>query len=136
MASSAPATFDHVVLLMFENKPLKKMVGNRTDASYVISLIDACSYAKNDLSLSITSLADYVALTSGYTGCTAIDASGTCTSPKLITSNQEPKLWPQASKSILELMGANAVHWGKSQPGNCPITEKSADYAINHTPFA
>lgn len=135
-ASSAPATFDHVVLLMFENKPLKKIVGNRTDAPYLNSLVDACSYAKNDLSLSITSLANYVALTSGYTGCTAIDASGTCTSPKLITSNLDPKVWPQASRSIFELMGANAVQWGESQPGNCPITEKSADYAINHTPFA
>ncbi|MGB8384431.1 MAG: hypothetical protein WCG47_24880 [Dermatophilaceae bacterium] len=124
------------MLLMFENKPLKKIVGNRTDAPYLNSLVDACSYAKNDQSLSTTSLANYVALTSGYTGCAAIDASGTCTSPKLITSNQDPKVWPQASKSIFELMGANAVQWGESQPGNCPITEKSADYAINHTPFA
>jgi len=135
-ASAAPATFDHVVLLMFENKPLKKIVGNRTDAPYLNSVIDDCSYAKNDLSLSLTSLANYVALTSGYTGCTAIDASGKCTNLKPITSNQDPRVWPQASKSIFELMGANAVQWGESQPGNCPITEKSADYAINHTPFA
>lgn len=66
---------------MFENKPLKKIVGNRTDAPYLNSLVDACSYAKNDQSLSITSLANYGALTSGYTGCTAIDELPGCDSP-------------------------------------------------------
>ena len=87
-ASSAPATYAHVALIMFENKPLKKIVGNTTDAPYLNSLINACSYSKNDLSLSTTSLANYVALTSGYTGCAAIDANFQCTQPKVITANK------------------------------------------------
>jgi phosphatidylinositol-3-phosphatase len=134
-ASSAPTTYAHVALIMFENKPLKKIVGNTTDAPYLNSLIKACSYSKNDLSLSTTSLANYIALTSGYTGCVAIDASGACTSLKPITSNQPPSTWPQASKSIFELMGNNAKEWAESMPGPCTITEKSTDFVINHTPY-
>src|SRR6478672_4908022 len=68
-AAAAPATWDHVTLIMFENKPLKKIIGNTADAPYINAIAKACSYSKNDLSLSTTSLANYIALTSGYTGC-------------------------------------------------------------------
>jgi hypothetical protein len=44
-ASSAPTTYAHVALIMFENKPLKKIVGNTTDAPYRNSLISGCSYS-------------------------------------------------------------------------------------------
>jgi hypothetical protein len=56
-----------VPLIMFENTPLARIVGNTVDPPYLNSLIKACSYSKNDLSLSTTSLANYIALTSGYT---------------------------------------------------------------------
>jgi len=133
-ATSAPATYSHVALIVFENKPLKKIVGNTADAPYLNSLINACSYSKNDLSLSTTSLANYIALTSGYTGCTAIDANGACTAPKPITSNNPPATWPQASKSIFELMGKQAVEWNESMPTNCALTS-SGDFVVNHAPY-
>ncbi|MDX6310528.1 MAG: phosphatidylinositol-3-phosphatase [Nocardioidaceae bacterium] len=134
-ASSAPATFSHVVLIIFENKPVTKIVGDTTDAPYLNSLINACSYSKNDKSLSNTSLANYVALTSGYTGCSAATAAGVCTTEKLITSNSPPATWPQASKSIFELMGSDAREWSESEPSNCPVTDTSAAFAINHSPY-
>lgn len=119
---------------MFENKPLNRIVGNTTDAPYLNSLIQACSYSKNDLSLSTTSLANYVALTSGYTGCTAIDNNGICTSLKPITSNSTPTTWPQASESIFELMGDKAAEWNESMPSNCSM-KATTGFVINHAPY-
>lgn len=130
----APTTYAHVALIMFENKPLKKIVGNTTDAPYLNSLIKACSYSKNDLSLSTTSLTNYIALTSGYKGCKTADANGVCTSELEITSNKDTTVWPQASKSIFELMGNDAVEWGESMTTNCQL-KSSGDFVINHTPF-
>ncbi len=132
--ANAPTTYSHVALIMFENKPLKRIVGNTSDAPYLNSLIKACSYSKNDLSLSTTSLANYVALTSGYTGCTAIDSNGLCTKLTPITANKPSSVWPQASKSIFELMGANAAEWDESAPANC-APAGTTDYVDNHAPY-
>jgi hypothetical protein len=133
-ATAAPTMYSHVALIMFENKPLKKIVGNTTDAPYLNSLINACSYSKNDLSLSTTSLANYIALTSGYTGCVAISASGVCTSLKPVTSNSTPTTWPQASTSIFELMGSNAAEWNESMPSSCYL-KGTTDFVVNHAPY-
>jgi phosphatidylinositol-3-phosphatase len=133
-AADAPTTYSHVALIMFENKPLKKIVGNTADAPYLNSLVKACSYSKSDLSLSTTSLANYVALTSGYTGCSVIDSNGLCTKLTPITANKPSSVWPQATKSIFELMGANATEWNESAPSNCALTG-TGDYVDNHAPF-
>ncbi len=120
-AGAAPAAWDHVTLIMFENKPLKKIIGNTADAPYINSIAKACSYSKNDLSLSTTSLANYVALTSGYTGCDKADTNGICTHELPITANKPPSSWPQASKSIFELMNTaapgSAVEWAEDSQG-------------------
>jgi len=132
--AAAPQTYAHVAMIVFENKPLKKIVGNTTDAPYLNSLIQACSYSKNDQSLSATSLTNYVALTSGYTGCKTANVDGVCTTPLEITSNKDPKTWPQASKSIFELMGSAAVEWAESMPANCSLSSRG-DFVVNHTPY-
>jgi hypothetical protein len=132
--ATAPTTYAHVAMIMFENKPLKKIVGNTADAPYLNSLIKACSYSKNDLSLSTTSLTNYIALTSGYEGCKTADSNGVCTSELEITSNKDTTVWPQASKSIFELMGNDAVEWAESMTTNCQL-KSSGDFVINHTPF-
>ncbi len=137
-AGAAPATWDHVTLIMFENKPLKKIVGNTSDAPYINSITNACSYSKNDLSLSTTSLANYIALTSGYTGCDIADANGLCTHEKPITANKPPSTWPQASKSIFELMDAaapgSAVEWAEDSQGTC-YTGGAGLFTVTHTPL-
>lgn len=135
---TAPATWDHVTLIMFENKPLKKIIGNTADAPYINSIAKACSYATNDQSLSTTSLANYVALTSGYTGCDKADTNGVCTHQLPITANKPPSYWPQASKSIFELMDTaqpgSAVEWAEDSQGNC-YTGGAGLFTVTHTPF-
>ena len=137
-AGAAPAAWDHVTLIMFENKPLKKIIGNTADAPYINSIAKACSYSKNDLSLSTTSLANYVALTSGYTGCDRADTNGICTHELPITANKPPSSWPQASKSIFELMNTaaprSAVEWAEDSQGNC-YTGGAGLFTVTHTPF-
>jgi len=123
-----------VALIIFENKPLKKIIGNTADAPYLNSLAKACSYATNLSSLETVSLANYVALTSGYTG----HDGG---KEVLITSNSPPSVWPQDSTSIFELMdtgnpatSASAVEWAESMPSNC-FLQGSGDFVENHAPF-
>ena len=129
-----PSTWDHVALIIFENKPLNKIIGNTADAPYLNSLASACSHATNLSSLETVSLANYVALTSGFTG-----HNGGTEVP--ITSNKGPSVWPQDSTSIFELMdagnpalGASAVEWAESMPSNCFLTG-SGDFVENHAPF-
>ena len=137
-AGTAPATWDHVTLIMFENKPLKKIIGNTADAPYLNAIAKACSYSKNDLSLSTTSLANYIALTSGYTGCDKADLNGICLHELPITANKPPSSWPQAPKSIFELMNAtapgSAVEWAEDSVGNC-YTGGAGLFTVTHTPF-
>jgi phosphatidylinositol-3-phosphatase len=129
-----PATWDHVALIIFENKPLKKIIGNTADAPYLNSLAKACSYATKLSSLETVSLANYVALTSGFTGHNG-------GKEVVITSNSPPSVWPQDSTSIFELMdtgnpatSASAVEWAESMPSNC-FLQGSGDFVENHAPF-
>jgi hypothetical protein len=139
-AGAPPATWDHVTVIMFENKPLKKIIGNTADAPYINSIANACSYSKNTLALSAVSLANYVALTSGYTGCHVADANGVCTTEREITENRDPNVWPQASKSLFEVMNTaapgSAKQWGESQPSNCSLSsDRNNNFTVTHTPF-
>lgn len=137
-AGTAPATWSHVTLIMFENKPLSKIIGNTTDAPYINSIANKCSYAKNLMALSNTSLANYIALTSGYTGCKTADASGTCTTELPISSNKPPTTWPQPTKSIFELMNQatpdSAIEWAEDSVGNC-YTGTAGLFSVAHSPY-
>jgi hypothetical protein len=137
-AGAPPATWKHVTLIVFENKPLKRIIGNTADAPYLNKLAMLCSYSSNTRALSPTSLANYIALTSGYTGCKAADRQGRCTTPKPITANKSPEVWPQASKSIFALMNrpqpGSAVEWAEDSKGNC-YTGGEGLFTVTHTPF-
>ena len=134
-ASSAPATFSHVALIIFENKPVTKIVGDTTDAPYLNSLIKACSYSKNDLSLSNTSLANYIALTSGYVGCSAADANGSVhhaegdhlqhAAGHVATGVQEP----------VRGDGQQRRRVGRVVAGQLPADGAELAVAINHAPY-
>jgi hypothetical protein len=85
-------------------------------------------------SLSTTSLANYIALTSGYTG-----HEGGKEVP--ITSNSNPSVWPQDTQSIFGLIDAgrpatagSAIEWAESMPSNCYLNG-AGDFVNNHAPF-
>lgn len=130
----APAAWDHVALLIFENRSFKQIIGDNTNAPYLNSLARACSYSTNMKQVASVSLPNYVALTSGYTGCDQADVNGKCTHEKPITSNRNPSTWPQAQASLFELLGAQAQEVEEKEPSNCYL-KGSGDFIINHTPF-
>jgi len=137
-AGRPPLKWPHVTLIVFENKPLPRIIGNTADAPYLNTIAGKCGYSQNTRALSTTSLANYIALTSGYTGCEAATRSGVCTQEAEITANRDPSVWPQASSSIFELMDratpGSAIEWAEDSQGNC-YTGGEGLFTVSHTPF-
>ncbi len=120
--TAPPARFDHVVLLIFENK-YQDQIFKGTNAPYLQSLAAACGRATDMRTVDpATSLPNYIALTSGYTGY-----------PKHITSNRNPTTWPQSSVSIFEQLGTDWRELAENAPSNC-FTHHDFDFTVNHTP--
>jgi phosphatidylinositol-3-phosphatase len=126
--TSTPPAYQHVVVIAEENKSYQTIFGSyASSAPYLNKLKSLCGTASNMNQLSDTSLADYVAMTSGYTG-----HNGGREVP--ITSNRGPKVWPQDSVSIFEHLGANAVQLAESMPSNCYM-KGAGDFTPVHTPY-
>ncbi|MFC7486291.1 alkaline phosphatase family protein [Knoellia pratensis] len=120
--------WEHLTVVIFENKTLPKIIGNTQDAPYLTSLARACSYATNMHHMTTTSLTNYIALTSGYTG----HSGG---KEVLITGTKLPRIWPQDSVSIFEAMGPDAREWAESMPSNCFMGNSGDLFEVGHTPF-
>ncbi|HEX5565328.1 MAG TPA: fibronectin type III domain-containing protein [Streptomyces sp.] len=116
-------TINHVVMLTFENKSRDQVIG-QSYAPYLNSLADECGQATKMMALSNTSLANYIALTSGYIG-----------HPAEITSNRSPKIWPQDSVSIFEQLGTESRELSEDAPSNCWAGSSPDLFAVNHTPL-
>ena len=136
-----PRTWSHITLVMFENKPVTKVIGNQADAPYLNSIASRCSYSQNTEALGAPSLRNYIGLTSGYRGCEKADAAGVCTVLKPVTSNGDPTQWPQASRSIFELMNTrnvaradSALQWAEDMPQNCYL-QKTSKFMVQHAPY-
>jgi phosphatidylinositol-3-phosphatase len=121
--TAAPATFDHVVLLIFENKNQDQILSG-TAAPYLKSLSQQCGRG-TDMNTPdpLTSLGNYIALTSGYYG-----------HPKYITANRGPATWPQDSVSIFEQVGGKWREFAENAPTNCYTGSQAYDFTVNHTP--
>jgi phosphatidylinositol-3-phosphatase len=122
----APA-WEHVTVIVFENKKYSQIIGNTTDAPYLASLAQACGRATNMNHMTATSLTNYIAMTSGYTGHT----NG---KEVLITGTKLPPVWPQDSVSIFEALGSDAREWAESMPSNCYM-RSVGDFHVGHTPY-
>lgn len=70
---SPPAQWDHVVLVLFENKSNAQIFDPNSPATYIKSLPKQCGLATNYWSVWTRSLANYLALTSGDTHGQTID---------------------------------------------------------------
>ncbi len=117
-----PARYDHVVLLIFENK-WRDQIYQGPNAPYLQSLAAQCGTAMAMTTVDPdTSLPNYIALTSGYTGY-----------PTHITSNRNPKTWPQSSVSVFEQLGTDWKNLAESMPSPCYI-HHATDYTVNHNP--
>jgi len=118
-----PTHFDHVVLLIFENKDQDQILSG-TAAPYLKALSEQCGRG-TDMNTPdpLTSLANYIALTSGYTG-----------HPKHITANRGPTAWPQDSVSIFEQLGSDWTELAENAKGNCYTSNAAFNFTVDHTP--
>ena len=119
--ATPPATYDHVVWVVMENKAYSSVVGSAS-APYINGLIAQCGSATNFFAESHPSLPNYVAMTSGST--------------QGITDDNDPSAHLLNVPSIFSQLGAGG--WRsleESMPSNCLLTS-SGEYAVRHNPAA
>ncbi len=102
-----PAQWDHVVLVLFENKSNSQIFDSASPASYLKSLPSQCGFASNYWSVWTRSLANYLALTSGDTHGQVIDPP--------------PADAPIAGPSIFQELGADWTVLAESAKQNCQM---------------
>lgn len=121
-ATTPPTRYQHVVLVVFENKNQDQVLGGAA-APYLKALSAQCGRG-TDMNTPdpLTSLGNYIALTSGYVG-----------HPDHITANRGPAIWPQDSVSIFEQLPGQWKELAENMPSNC-YTGASYDFTVNHTP--
>jgi hypothetical protein len=120
-ASSAPASYDHVVWILMENHSYNEIIGSSA-APYINQLASQCGLATNYFAVSHPSLPNYIALTSGST--------------QGITDDNPPSSHPLNVASIFsQLPAGGSRSLEESMPSNCDQSD-SGEYAVRHNPEA
>jgi hypothetical protein len=114
---AAPATYQHVVWILMENKAYTDIVGN-PGAPYLNSLVSQCAVAHIQAATH-PSLPNYIALTSGST--------------QGITDDGNPSAHPLNVPSIFSQLNGNWRSFAQSMPAPCTLTN-SGNYAPRHVP--
>ncbi len=118
--ASAPAAWDHVVWIVFENKSYSQVVGS-ANAPYIDGLAGRCGLATNFFAEAHPSLPNYIAMTSGSTQGIADDAG--------------PSSHPLAAASIFSQLNGGWRTLAEGMPSNCALAD-SGYYAVRHNPAA
>ncbi len=122
-AAPAPAAWDHVIWIWFENKPETGIIGS-PDASYITTLAASCALATDYHGVAHPSLPNYLAATSGSTNGVADDGA--------------PAAHPLTGPSLFGQVSAADKEWRsyeESMPSACALTS-SGTYAVKHNPAA
>jgi hypothetical protein len=124
--STAPATYDHVLWILFENKTYGSVIGN-ANAPYISKLASRCASVANwaDAGSQYPSLPSYLALTSGDTQRVSND-SAPANLPPITADN----LFRQ-----VRARGGKARSYEEDMPANCTLVN-SGSYAVRHNPAA
>jgi len=117
VGASAPATYAHIVWIVFENKSGSSILGN-SEAPYLNSLAAQCGSATNMFAETHPSLPNYLAMTSGSTYG--------------ITDDDGPSTHPISAANIFSEVG-DSLKKKKSMPSPC-ATADSGDYRVKHNP--
>jgi hypothetical protein len=115
-----PARWDHVVVVIFENKSFAQIFDPAMPASYMRSLAASCGLASDYWSVYPKSLANYLAITSG-------DTHG-------MTANPPPDQTPIAGSSIFQQLGSDWTVLAQSAGSNCRLTNNGTNYEPRHVP--
>ena len=119
VVASAPAKYDHVVWLVFENKAAGAVIGNSA-APYLSGLASKCGTAKGMVAETHPSLPNYLWMTAG--------------SAKRVTDDGPPSQHHLTGPSIFTIV----TDWRaleEGMPDNCFKTN-AGSYAVRHNPAA
>ena len=119
---SPPATYQHVILFIQENKSADQILGSKDYPYLNQTLIQQCGLARKYHSTSHPSLPNYLALTSGTT------------TGKAKSSNCQPKDCPQPQDNIFAQVERSGRQWrqyAQAAAGNCD-TAKTDLYEPEH----
>jgi hypothetical protein len=125
-AAAPPATYDHVVWIIFENKRYSQVIGSPS-APYMTQTAQKCASMTNwsDAGSAFPSLPNYIALTSG--------------SNQGVTSDSSPGSLPAITADNLfrqvRARGLTQKSYQEDMPANCRLTD-SGLYAVRHNPEA
>ncbi len=121
-ASAAPATYDHVIWITFENQNYKSVIGNTATQPYINQLAGVCSLATQFFPERHPSLPNYIAMTSGSTQGITGDSSGMLNADNIY--NQ------------VKLSGRQWRQYSFGMPSNCYKSDypnsSSAVYTAHH----
>ena len=119
VVSTAPAKYDHVIWIVFENKTYSSVIGSAS-APYLTSLAAKCGNAKGMVAETHPSLPNYIWMTAG--------------SSKGVTDDGPPSAHKLTGPTIFSIVG----DWRslqESMPSNC-YKGNSGQYAVKHNPAA
>ncbi len=116
--ASAPATYDHVVWVVMENKAYSSIIGSAS-APYINQLAKQCGSASQFFAETHPSLPNYIAMTSG--------------SPQRIANDNPPSSHPLIVPSIFSQLPGRWRSLQESMPSNC-LLKNSGLYAVKHNP--
>ena len=118
--STPPATYQHVVWIVMENKTYSQIIGS-SNAPYINKLADQCGVATSFYAETHPSLPNYIAMTSGST--------------QGITDDNDPSSHPLTAPSIFSQLNTGWRSLEESMPSNCYLSN-SGQYAVRHNPAA
>jgi hypothetical protein len=118
--STPPATYQHVVWIVMENKTYSQVIGS-SSAPYINKLADQCGLAASFYAVAHPSLPNYIAMTSGST--------------QGITDDNGPSSHPLTAPSIFSQLNTEWRSLEESMPSNCYLSN-SDQYAVRHNPAA
>jgi hypothetical protein len=120
--TDAVPAFDHVVIVLEENKPAERILGS-DEAPFLNSLAEKYAVARDYAAITNPSLPNYIALVSGTTAG--------------ITSDCGPDECTADVPSIADRLEASGRTWkiyAEGMPSPCAM-ESSGGYATKHVPF-
>jgi hypothetical protein len=119
-ATTAPATYDHVVWVVMENEASVSIIGSPS-APYINALAQKCASASQFFAETHPSLPNYIAMTSGST--------------QGITDDNGPSSHPLSVPSIFSQLPGDWRALQESMTSNCQLSS-SGTYAVRHNPAA
>ena len=115
-----PAQWDHVVIVIFENKSLSQIFDPTQGAPFFQSVASSCGLATEYWSVWPKSLANYLALTSGDTHGQTVDPP--------------PSATPIAGDSIFQRLGPDWRVLAETATQNCQMNNDGTLYEARHVP--